>query len=140
MTDDKEERVRALVRLDEFSDLYLYVGRFIEPQVLAHRSETQLAAAQYEQLEGQRSGFQITFSVIFIVVAMLFLAAAVSIGVNFAAQLAEPISQLVGAAERVRAGDLVGARPRRREGRRVGLAEPRLQPHDQPDSEPAAAS
>src|SRR6195256_5075892 len=30
MTDDREERVRALVRLDEFSDLYLYVGRFIE--------------------------------------------------------------------------------------------------------------
>jgi two-component system nitrogen regulation sensor histidine kinase NtrY len=106
MTDDKEERVRALVRLDEFSDLYLYVGRFIEPRVLAHRDETHLAAAQYERLEGQRSGFQITFAVIYILVAMLFLAAAIAIGIHFAAQLADPISRLVGAAERVRAGDL----------------------------------
>src|SRR5689334_18436661 len=106
MTDDKEERVRALVRLDEFSDLYLYVGRFIEPRVLAHRDETHLAAAQYERLEGRRSQFQITFAVIYIVVAMLFLAAAVAIGIHFAAQLADPISRLVGAAERVRAGDL----------------------------------
>jgi two-component system nitrogen regulation sensor histidine kinase NtrY len=106
MTDDQEERVRALVRLDEFSDLYLYVGRFIEPRVLAHRDETHLAAAQYERLEGQRSGFQITFAVIYILVAMLFLAAAISIGIHFAAQLADPISRLVGAAERVRAGDL----------------------------------
>jgi|SRR5579885_1129797 two-component system nitrogen regulation sensor histidine kinase NtrY len=106
MTDDQEERVRALVRLDEFSDLYLYVGRFIEPKVLNHRRETQLAAAQYEQLEGQRSGFQITFAVIFILVATLFLAAAVSIGINFAAQLADPISRLVTATEQVRAGDL----------------------------------
>ncbi len=106
MTDDEEERVRALVSLGTFSGLYLYVGRFIEPKVLAHRRETQLAAAQYEQLEGKRAGLQITFSVIFIVVAMLFLAAAVSIGVNFAAQLADPISQLVGAAEKVGAGDL----------------------------------
>ncbi len=106
MTDDREERVRALVRLDEFSDLYLYVGRFIEPRVLAHRDETHLAAAQYERLEGQRSGFQITFAVIYILVAMLFLAAAISIGVHFASQLADPISRLVGAAERVRAGDL----------------------------------
>src|SRR5579884_4287979 len=106
MTDDREERVRALVRLDEFSDLYLYVGRFIEPRVLNHRRETQLAAAQYEQLEGQRSGFQITFAVIFILVATLFLAAAVSIGINFAAQLADPISRLVTATEQVRAGDL----------------------------------
>src|SRR6266481_4442235 len=105
-TDDREERVRALVRLDEFSELYLYVGRFIEPRVLAHRDETHLAAAQYEQLEGQRSGFQITFAVIYILVAMLFLAAAISIGIHFASQLADPISRLVGAAERVRAGDL----------------------------------
>jgi two-component system nitrogen regulation sensor histidine kinase NtrY len=106
MTDDEEERVRALVSLGTFSGLYLYVGRFIEPKVLAHRRETQLAAAQYEQLEGTRAGLQITFSVVFILVAMLFLAAAVSIGINFAAQLADPISRLVGAAERVGAGDL----------------------------------
>ena len=106
MTDDREERVRALVRLNEFSDLYLYVGRFIEPRVLTHRDAVHLAAAQYERLEGQRSGFQITFAVIYILVAMLFLAAAISIGIHFAAQLADPISRLVGAAERVRAGDL----------------------------------
>src|SRR5437764_3842912 len=106
MTNDQDERVRALVRLGEFSDLYLYVGRFIESRVLAHRDEVHLAAAQYERLEGQRSGFQITFAVIYILVAMLFLAAAISIGVHFAAQLADPISRLVGAAERVRAGDL----------------------------------
>ena len=111
MTDDREERVRALVRLSEFSDLYLYVGRFIEPKVLAHRDQTHLAAAQYERLEGQRSGFQITFAVIYILVAMLFLAAAISIGIHFASQLADPISRLVGAAERVRAGDLAARVP-----------------------------
>ena len=111
ITEDQDERVRALVRLDEFSDLFLYVGRFIEPRVLAHRNETKLAAAQYERLEDQRSGFQITFAMIFIVVAMLFLAAAVAIGIHFAAQLADPISGLVAAAERVRAGDLAARVP-----------------------------
>jgi two-component system, NtrC family, nitrogen regulation sensor histidine kinase NtrY len=106
MTDDEEERVRALVSIGGFSGLYLYVGRFIEPKVLAHRRETHLAAAQYEQLEGKRAGLQITFSVIFILVAMLFLAAAVAIGISIAAQLADPISRLVGAADRIGAGDL----------------------------------
>src|SRR5580658_5234006 len=90
MTDDQEERVRALVSIGGFSNLYLYVGRFIEPKVLAHRRETHMAAAQYEQLEGKRAGVQITFSAIFILVAMLFLAAAVVIGINFATQLADP--------------------------------------------------
>jgi two-component system nitrogen regulation sensor histidine kinase NtrY len=115
MTDDHEERVRALVRLNELTDLFLYVGRYIEPRVLAHREKTHLAAAQYERLEGQRSGFQITFAVIYILVAMLFLAAAISIGVHFAAQMADPISRLVGAADRVRAGDLSARVP---EGKR----------------------
>src|ERR1051326_6625025 len=115
MTDDREERVRALVRLNEFSNLFLYVGRYIETRVLAHREQTHLAAAQYERLEGQRSGFQITFAVIYILVAMLFLAAAILIGVHFAAQMADPISRLVGAAERVRAGDLSARVPEGRE-------------------------
>src|ERR1700722_16638172 len=106
LTDDQEERVRALVSLGGFSGLYLYVGRFIEPKVLAHRRATQLAAAQYEQLEGKRAGLQITFSVVFILVAMLFLAAAVAIGISIAAQFADPISRLVGAADRIGAGDL----------------------------------
>ena len=115
MTDDREERVRALVQLSGFGDLFLYVGRYIEPRVLAHRENTHLAAEQYERLELQRSGFQITFAVIYILVAMLFLAAAISIGVHFAARMADPISRLVGAAERIRAGDLSARVP---EGKR----------------------
>src|SRR5260370_585268 len=35
MTDDREERVRALVRLDEFTDLYLYLRPFLTPPALA---------------------------------------------------------------------------------------------------------
>src|SRR6516165_4997515 len=33
MTNDSDDRVRALVRLNQFGDVYLYVGRFIEPRV-----------------------------------------------------------------------------------------------------------
>ena len=106
MTNDSDDRVRALVRLNQFGDVYLYVGRFIEPRVLNHMEETQRAAALYEQMEGQRSGFQITFALIFMMVAMLFLVAAVAIGIHFAAQFAGPISRLITAAEQVRGGDL----------------------------------
>ncbi len=111
MTNDSDDRVRALVRLNQFGDVYLYVGRFIEPRVLNHMEETQRAAALYEQMEGQRSGFQITFALIFMMVAMLFLVAAVAIGIHFAAQFAGPISRLITAAERVRGGDLAARVP-----------------------------
>jgi two-component system nitrogen regulation sensor histidine kinase NtrY len=106
MTSDHDDRVRALVRLDQFGKVYLYVARYIEPRVIAHMEETQRAAAQYERMEGQRSGFQITFALIFMMVAMLFLVAAVVMGIHFATGIVVPISRLVTAAERVSGGDL----------------------------------
>ncbi|HYZ42162.1 MAG TPA: PAS domain-containing sensor histidine kinase, partial [Stellaceae bacterium] len=111
MTNDRDDRVRALVRLNQFGDVYLYVGRYIEPRVLNHMEETQRAVAQYEQMEGQRSGFQITFALIFMMVALLFLVAAVAIGIHFATQFAGPISRLIAAAEQVRGGDLAARVP-----------------------------
>jgi two-component system, NtrC family, nitrogen regulation sensor histidine kinase NtrY len=106
MTSDSDDRVRALVRLDEFGPVYLYVGRYVEPKVLNYMEETQRAVAQYQRMESQRSGFQVTFALIFLMVAMLFLVVVVAIGINFATQLAVPISRLATAAEQVRAGDL----------------------------------
>jgi two-component system, NtrC family, nitrogen regulation sensor histidine kinase NtrY len=111
MTADSDDRVRALVHLDQFGAVYLYVGRYVEPRVLNYMEETQRAVAQYQHAEQQRSGFQITFALIFLMVAMLFLVAAVAIGINFATQLAVPISRLATAAEQVRAGDLAARVP-----------------------------
>jgi two-component system nitrogen regulation sensor histidine kinase NtrY len=106
MTNGSDDRVRALVRLDQFGPVYLYVGRYIEPRVLNYMEETQRAVAQYQQSENQRSGVQITFAIIFLLVALLFLVAAIAIGIHFAAQLVVPISRLATATEQVRAGDL----------------------------------
>lgn len=106
MTNDNDDRVRALVRLDRFGDVYLYAGRFIDPEVINHMRQTQSAVAQYEKLEGQRSHYQIAFSLVFFAVGLLLLTGAVWGGLSFATRLARPISLLVAAAERVRSGDL----------------------------------
>jgi len=106
MTAETEDRVRALLRLPGFTDTYLYVGRLVDPQVLAHIEQTQNAAKLYEDLEGKRSNLQITFALIFAVIALLLLLAAVWVGLAFANHLARPIGQLIEAAQRVGAGDL----------------------------------
>src|SRR5262249_57039382 len=90
---------------DAFPDAYLYVGRFVEPAVLGYVDQTRRTATQYEQLEQQRTVFQITVALIFLIIALIFLFAAVWVGLNFATQLAKPISGLIAAAERVRSGD-----------------------------------
>ncbi len=103
---DTDDRVRALTKLEGLYDAYLYVGRFVDPKVVNHMEQTQDAVRAYETLDARRSGLQITFAMIFLMVAMLLLFAAVWVGLALANQLARPISALINAAERVRAGDL----------------------------------
>src|SRR5581483_11366493 len=97
LTSESDDRVRALVRLESFMDVYLYIGRFVEPLVLNYVEETRRVAATYNRLEGQRSDLQVTFAMIFVIVALLLLLAAVWIGLSIATKLARPISSLIAA-------------------------------------------
>jgi two-component system, NtrC family, nitrogen regulation sensor histidine kinase NtrY len=111
LTSDNDDRVRALVKLSQFGDVYLYVGRYIDPTVISHMQQTQSAVAQYQRLEGERSQFQYALSVLFLVVGLLLLTGAVWVGLGFATRMARPISSLAAAAEQVRAGDLTARVP-----------------------------
>lgn len=106
LTSDNDDRVRALIRLDGFGDVFLYVGRFVDPTVMSRMERTQRAVAQYQELESDRSNYQVAFSMLFFGVGLLLLTGAVWIGLSFATRMARPISWLVAAAERARAGDL----------------------------------
>jgi len=101
-----DERIRALTKLANIVDAYLVIERFVDPQVIAHIKRIEDAVGRYQTMEQQRSGIQITFVMIFIVVALLLLMAAIWIGLTVSTQLATPISSLISAAERVSQGDL----------------------------------
>ena len=106
LTSEGDDRIRAIVKLDRFVDVFLYVSRFVEPGVLNHIERTREAVKRYEELEGNRSSIEITFAMMFVLVALLLLMAAIWVGLIFATRLARPISELVNATERVRGGDL----------------------------------
>ena len=55
------------------ADTFLYIGRLVDPKALAHVDKASSAAKTYQDLESRRSGFQITFALIFVVVALLVL-------------------------------------------------------------------
>ncbi len=106
LADENSNRVRAAVKLNRFVDAFLLVGRFIDPPVLENIERTESAVAQYQRLKERRQGILITFVLIFIVVALLLLMAAVWTGLTLATQISKPVSRLITAAERVRKGDL----------------------------------
>lgn len=106
MESETDDRVRALIKLERLVDVFLYVSRFVDSRVLGHIERTREAVSTYEELEGERSSIEITFAMMFVIVALLLLMAAIWVGLMFATRLARPISDLVNAAERVRGGDL----------------------------------
>lgn len=103
-TDD--DRVRAIIKLENFFDAYLYVSRRVDPTVLSHVESTRQSIAEYQNLEGERSNIKLQFNMIFIVVTLVILMAAIWVGLWFANYLVAPISQLVSASGRISDGDL----------------------------------
>lgn len=106
LTSENDDRVRALMKLDTFPELYLYVGRFVDQSVIQHISRTNRAVKDYQSLQTGRSDLVIKFSLIFVVVALLLLFAAVWVGLSIATRLTRPIGELIDASERMRTGDL----------------------------------
>lgn len=98
--------VAAVIRLRSFTDTFLYVARLLDPRVVAQLRETEESVAAYSALEARRLGIQFAFALMFAVIALTVLLAAIVIGLNFANWLVAPIRRLIGAAHLVSTGDL----------------------------------
>src|SRR5580692_1837670 len=102
----EENYVAAVIRLRAFNDVFLYVARPLDPGVVAQLSQTEAISAEYAQLESRRLGIQVSFALMFAVIALTILMASVLIGLNFANWLVAPIRRLMSAANIVSTGDL----------------------------------
>lgn len=98
--------IRALIKLTNYPSEYLYVYRAINPSVIDQLDETRAAKAEYDQLLSQRSGVQITFALMYAGVSLIFLLAAIWLGLWFADRIVAPVVSLLNAARRVSGGDL----------------------------------
>ncbi|MYE00340.1 MAG: HAMP domain-containing protein [Alphaproteobacteria bacterium] len=109
--DPDGDRLGALVRIAGLNDTFLYIGRYVDPIVVSQVTRVRSAVAEYAAFEGRRTQIEYTFAMMFATVAALFIFAAIWVGFNLAAQLAEPVMNLISAADRVRGGDLTARVP-----------------------------
>ncbi len=98
--------VRALIKLQNFPDLYLLVYRVINPSVTDQLAKTREAKAEYDRLMSQRTGVQLTFGLMYAVVGFVFLLAAIWAGLWFSDKIVAPVVRLLDAARRVSGGEL----------------------------------
>lgn len=103
---ENDDRVRALVKLDNYVDSYLFVGRFIDENVLTRITATDKAVNVYEKLKQKQKALKLNMTLIFVLVAVMLLLVAVWTSLTLAEKIVMPVSKLINAAERVRSGDL----------------------------------
>ena len=97
--------VRALIKLQGYPDHYLYIYRVISPTVIDQLVKTRTAKAQYDERARTQSGILATFGLVYGILALEFLLAAIWAGLRFADNLVSPIGRLLNAARDVAAGN-----------------------------------
>lgn len=104
-TNDEQDKVRALAKIDSIPQGYLLVGRLIDGKVLSHMEKTQGAYKEYMELRQSIGEIQFTVSLVFLALALLLLLGSLWYALVFASRVTDPVSALVVAAERIRSGD-----------------------------------
>ena len=104
-------KIRILIKLRNYNDTYLLIGRLVDEKIIDHINKTNGAAQEYFRLKTQIFDLQVKFSMIFILLALILLLAAIIWGRHFAERIVKPIRELVIAAEKVKNGDLTAQVP-----------------------------
>jgi len=104
--DTRTNRTSALVKLDNFIDTYLYIVRFMDPRVMNYIKQTGEAVSFYFAVQESKTGIKITFAIIYLLVVSLFLFLSIIISISLASRLTAPIINLIGASEKISAGNL----------------------------------
>jgi two-component system nitrogen regulation sensor histidine kinase NtrY len=103
--------VGAVIKLREYSGLFLYTVQEIDAEVIRARQLVRANTDEYSQLEGNRVTTQLAFAIVYIGLTLIVVLSAIWTGITIADRLVQPIRQLIGAAGEVSNGNLDVAVP-----------------------------
>ena len=106
ITDLVGNEMRALIRLANYSNHYLYLTRTVDGSLLGLLEETTETATYYNQLETERGRLLFDFGLLYLAFAVILILTATWLGLWFAERLASPVGRMAAAAQKVGAGDL----------------------------------
>ena len=97
--------ISAYKKVSFLNDVYMQVNRQLNTNIWDHISSTKEAFQIYTIKEGESSGIQITYSMIFVLFSICFILVAILIGFNLASNLSKPISNLIKSANKISEGN-----------------------------------
>src|SRR5690606_3924358 len=83
--------VGSVVKLRGYDDTFLFVARPVDPEVLEFMRLTDENVTEYREYESSRLVFQITFTIMYVGLALVLLLAALWIGIALANRFVDPI-------------------------------------------------
>jgi two-component system nitrogen regulation sensor histidine kinase NtrY len=99
-------RVAAVAKLNQYPGSYLYVVRGVSPTVMKHLRRTQAGVAEYEELRQRRGGLKIAHGLMYFMISLTALLAAIWVGLWFAGRIVAPIRRLIAGAQQISKGNL----------------------------------
>ena len=99
-------RVAAIAKLHNYPDSYLYVARGVDPVVVRHLRSTEAGVKRYESLRQVRGGLKFAHGLMYFMISLTALLAAIWAGLWFAGRFVAPIRRLISAAQQVTRGNL----------------------------------
>ncbi len=96
----------AVIKLPQYSDLFLYVVRYLDEDISKYLQESEEAVNFYYTVEDQSTGIKISFALIYVILVTLLLFLSITIAIRFSSRFFVSINNLITASEQIGKGDL----------------------------------
>lgn len=107
-------RISAIAKIDSMPGRYLYVARGVSPKVIQHLQSTEQNVYEYTRLRQAKSGLKVAHGLIYFMISLTSLLAAIWVGMWFAGRFVAPIRRLIAGAQEVSRGNLEIELPEKR--------------------------
>ncbi|MBN8828334.1 MAG: HAMP domain-containing protein [Sphingobacteriia bacterium] len=100
------DSVKSIIKLQNFFDSYVLVGRYVDNKILKFIDNVNGAASEYNILMDNLSTLFLEYTIIFILIATLVTLSVIFYGLVFSTSITMPINHLVEVTEKVQLGNL----------------------------------
>ena len=101
-----ENKSSAILKLNEFRNTYLYIVKFLDPEISNFLTESEEAINFYYTVEDKRFGIQISFVFVYILIVTLLLFLSITIAIRFSSRFFRSINNLILASTDIGKGNL----------------------------------
>ena len=101
-----ENKSAAILKLPNYKNTYVYVVKYLKEDISKYLTESQEALNFYYTVEDKRTGIQISFILIYLIVVSLMLFLSVSIAIKFSSRFFRSINNLINASMTIGSGNL----------------------------------